>query len=210
LSAASVEIDNYNTSLREFNQLEILKNSVLDGNAHLFDLRALNSEIGAMKTMKGYLDSLASLNIVSSITGGISRALNTMTMSWLDAYRLVSGVVYAFGSLFATFRFMIPDIRGPVQTFTSVIENAFIRLGTVVDAAAASVIRPMQRMVDAVSETLGMFLFFDTRVQRAWINLAKSRGLQELIGSVYELGDALQTRNLSNFWLILYDKVKFS
>lgn len=209
LSLASQQIDNYITEFTKFTSLEVITNRLLSGELHFFDISALNAELSAVKTMYGYFTKIADLDIFGRMASVVSSATNAISMSLFDLYRLVSGTIYALASLFHTFVYMIPDIRGPVQEVTSVITNAFIKMGVGLDAALAGMLRPIQRFTDGLSESLTGFLFWDTRVQRAWVGLAKSKGLDEFIGKIYELSAALQTRNFSNFWIVLYDKINF-
>jgi tape measure domain-containing protein len=209
LGMARIEIGQYITDLKVLSNSELLLQGIMSGKYHFLDLMAVSSELDAMRQVHGYFRSISEMDLMGGIGRAVTSVTRTLSMSLLDLFRLTTSLVYSFGSLFHTFSYMIPEIRGPVQEITSTVRNSFITMAVGADAAAASVLRPLQRMVAGFTESLSFFLLWDTRVQRAWVDLAKSKGLQDLIQNVVLLGDALQTRNIASFWLVLYDKINF-
>lgn len=209
IAAAKQNLGNYITTIQEFSAASSTVASVKSGKTGIFDAASLYKELSAIKEMYAFVSKILHFKELGGAASSIGIYIKSISVSLEDVFHTASALTYAVGSLFNTFKFMVPDIRGPVQEVTSVVANAVLKLGATSDALGATLLRPIQRAIEGLSEGLSLFFFWDTRVQRAWSELGRSKGLKQLTDNLIGLGNALQTRNLANFWVLLNDKIAF-
>ena len=201
-----VSVNDYVKSMTVFRFWADVLASIKIGTVRFIDLSQAQHEIAAVKEIVYWVSRLKEVDKIRQMFNELLSSINRVIPSLLQVIKLTTSMIYAFVSAFSTFKYMIPQVMGPVL---NLVDQFRLTMSTIVVrffAGTSQMIFRAEMMVRAVTEQLGLFILFDRRTERAIAALASSTSWDDLIQKFFALGRAAGTRNISDFFINIGDK----
>src|SRR6478609_7589654 len=208
-ATTKVGINEYVKSLTQLSYWQNIINGFKKGTLSFLDLDLLSAEIDGVKELVSWVEKLKAVTKISELFDKMLNIIGKFTPSLLEVIKVVNSMFYAFIKSFDTFQYMIPKLAGPVLSLADNIKLAFNSVAVKTGSSLAQVLTQVELFTRGVAEQITFFVLFDRRTERAMAALASSKSWDDLARRFYALGEAASTRNFSNFFINIGDKVMY-